>query len=79
MGYRAASTDLLGRAQISSRLGRNGVVGKEVAMVLVGIDWSEKWHDVCLMDESGVLSRRRVEDSLPGLTQTPVPDRRTGK
>lgn len=39
-------------------------------MVLVGIDWSEKWHDVCLVDESGrVLSRRRVEDSLPGLTQ----------
>jgi len=39
-------------------------------MVLVGIDWSEKWHDVCLMDESGrVLSRRRVGDSLAGLSQ----------
>ncbi len=39
-------------------------------MVLVGIDWSEKWHDVCLMDEGGrVLGRRRVDDSLAGLTQ----------
>ncbi len=39
-------------------------------MVLVGIDWSEKWHDVCLMDEGGqVLGRRRIEDSPAGLTQ----------
>jgi transposase len=39
-------------------------------MILVGIDWSEKWHDVCLMDESGqVLGKRRVEDSLAGLTR----------
>jgi len=39
-------------------------------MVFVGIDWSEKWHDVCLMDESGrVLGRRRVEDSVAGLTR----------
>ncbi len=39
-------------------------------MVLVGIDWSEKWHDVCLMDESGrVLARRRIDDSPAGLTQ----------
>jgi transposase len=39
-------------------------------MILVGIDWSEKWHDVCLMDESGrVLGRRRIEDSAAGLTQ----------
>lgn len=43
---------------------------KEVAMILVGIDWSEKWHDVCLMAEDGrVLGQRRVEDSLAGLTQ----------
>jgi transposase len=43
---------------------------EEVAMVLVGIDWSEKWHDVCLMDESGrVLGRRRIDDSLAGLTE----------
>ena len=39
-------------------------------MVFAGIDWSEKWHDVCLMDQDGaVLARRRIEDSLAGLTQ----------
>jgi transposase len=39
-------------------------------MVLVGIDWSERWHDVCLMDEAGrVLAQRRVDDSLDGLAQ----------
>lgn len=39
-------------------------------MLLVGIDWSEKWHDVCLMDEGGrVLSQMRVDDSPAGLTQ----------
>jgi transposase len=44
-------------------------VVQEVTMVLVGIDWSEKWHDVCLMDEDGrVLGRRRLDDSVAGLT-----------
>ena len=39
-------------------------------MVLVGIDWSEKWHDVCLMDDEGrILARRRIDDSLAGLSQ----------
>ena len=39
-------------------------------MVLVGIDWSEGWHDVCLMDDGGlVLGRRRIDDSPAGLTQ----------
>jgi transposase len=39
-------------------------------MVFVGIDWSEQWHDVCLMNEGGqVLGRRRVDDSPAGLTQ----------
>ena len=39
-------------------------------MVLVGIDWSEKWHDVCLMDDDGgVLGRQRIDDSPAGLTQ----------
>lgn len=45
-------------------------VSKGAAMVFVGIDWSEKWHDVCLLDkEGGVLARGRIEDSLAGLTQ----------
>lgn len=39
-------------------------------MIFVGIDWSEKWHDVCVMDESGrALARRRVDDSPAGLTR----------
>jgi transposase len=39
-------------------------------MIFIGIDWSEKWHDVCVMDESGkALGRRRVDDSPAGLTQ----------
>jgi transposase len=39
-------------------------------MVLVGIDWSEKWHDVCVMDEGGqVLGERRIDDSPAGLTK----------
>jgi transposase len=43
---------------------------KEVKMVFVGIDWSEKWHDVCVADQSGrSLGRRRVDDSPAGLTR----------
>jgi transposase len=39
-------------------------------MVLVGIDWSEKWHDICLMEESGqLLDQRQIEDSAAGLTK----------
>jgi transposase len=45
-------------------------VDKEVTMVFVGIDWSEKWHDVCLVDAScRPLGRRRVDDSPAGLTR----------
>jgi len=36
-------------------------------MILVGIDWSEKWHDVCLMDESGqVLASDGWKTRWPG-------------
>jgi transposase len=45
-------------------------VQEVLVMVLVGIDWSERWHDVCLMDDGGqVLGRRRIDDSPAGLTQ----------
>jgi transposase len=45
-------------------------VDKEVTMIFVGLDWSEKWHDVCVADESGrPLGRRRVDDSPEGLTR----------
>ena len=38
-------------------------------MIFVGIDWSERWYDVCLMDDAGrVLAGRRIEDSASGFT-----------
>lgn len=37
-------------------------------MLFVGIDWAEDHHDICILDESGdVLRRRRIEDGLSGL------------
>src|SRR5260370_8341102 len=39
-------------------------------MVLMGIDWGEVHHDVCLVDTAGkTLARRRVPDGLVGVTQ----------
>ncbi|HEY2563053.1 MAG TPA: IS110 family transposase, partial [Acidimicrobiales bacterium] len=37
-------------------------------MVLVGVDWAEDHHDVCVMAEAGeVLGKRRVPDSVVGI------------
>ena len=37
-------------------------------MVLVGIDWAEAHHDVCLLDEQGkLLGKRRVPEGLEGV------------
>lgn len=39
-------------------------------MIFVGVDWAEDHHDVCVMDEAGVvLGRRRIEDSVNGLAE----------
>ncbi len=39
-------------------------------MVFVGIDWSERHHDVCVMDVEGrVLAKGRVPDGVQGLAQ----------
>lgn len=39
-------------------------------MILVGIDWAEEHHDVCLLDEQGTtLGRRRVPEGLAGVRQ----------
>lgn len=39
-------------------------------MVFVGIDWSERHHDVCVMDVEGrVLTKERVPDGVEGLAQ----------
>lgn len=37
-------------------------------MVFVGIDWAEKHHDVCIIDQEGViLARGRVADGVEGI------------
>ena len=37
-------------------------------MLLVGVDWAEDHHDVCVMEEDGaVLAKRRVPDSVAGI------------
>jgi Transposase/Transposase IS116/IS110/IS902 family len=39
-------------------------------MLLVGVDWSERHHDVCLLDEQGaVLAKRRIPDGLGGVAE----------
>lgn len=39
-------------------------------MVFVGIDWSERHHDVCVMDVDGrVLAKGRVPEGVEGLAQ----------
>lgn len=39
-------------------------------MVFVGIDWSERHHDVCVMDAEGrVLAKGRVPDGVQGVAQ----------
>jgi transposase len=37
-------------------------------MLFVGVDWGERHHDLCLLDEAGqVLATRRVADGLAGV------------
>jgi Transposase len=39
-------------------------------MVLVGVDWAERHHDVCVLDELGVvLAKRRIPDGLGGVAE----------
>ncbi len=39
-------------------------------MIFVGIDWSEKHHDVCIVNERGkVLAKERVADGLLGVAR----------
>lgn len=39
-------------------------------MVFVGIDWSEKHHDVCIMDREGeVLAKARVAEGIEGIAR----------
>jgi hypothetical protein len=37
-------------------------------MLFLGVDWGERHHDLCLLDEGGqVLAARRVADGLAGV------------
>jgi transposase len=39
-------------------------------MLLVGVDWAERHHDVCVLDEQGaVLAKRRIPDGLGGVAE----------
>ena len=39
-------------------------------MVFVGIDWAEKHHDVCIIDQDGaILARGRVADGVEGISK----------
>lgn len=39
-------------------------------MIFVGVDWAEDHHDVCVLDVEGkVLGRRRISDSLGGVSE----------
>ena len=39
-------------------------------MLFVGVDWAEAHHDVCVVDIEGrVLGRRRISDSLVGVSE----------
>jgi transposase len=41
---------------------------KEMRMVFLGIDWAEAHHDLCLLDEQGMLLvKRRIPDGLEGV------------
>lgn len=43
---------------------------EEVAVLFVGVDWAERHHDVCLLDDRGaVLAKRRIPDGLVGVTE----------
>jgi hypothetical protein len=43
---------------------------KEERVVFVGIDWSERHHDLCVMDAGGtVLAKGRVAEGVEGLAR----------
>ena len=44
------------------------VGAEEDTMLFLGVDWGERHHDLCLLDEGGqVLAARRVADGLAGV------------
>jgi transposase len=44
--------------------------GEEAGLIFVGVDWAEAHHEVCVLDQAGVvLGRRRVPDGVAGVAQ----------
>jgi hypothetical protein len=46
---------------------------RRMAVLFVGVDWGERHHDLCLVDQDGgVLATRRITDGLAGrLSRSP--------
>jgi transposase len=54
--------------QILLRLNDREVGAEEDTMLFLGVDWGERHHDLCLLDEGGqVMAARRVTDGLAGV------------
>jgi 2-keto-3-deoxy-galactonokinase len=46
------------------------VGAEEDAALFVGVDWGGRHHDVCVLDQDGVvLAARRIADGLAGATE----------
>jgi hypothetical protein len=66
MTCRGLSTAPLGRRSPSPGQDRMSIQ-EELAVLLVGIDWAERHHDVCLMATDGrVLTGERIVDGVAG-------------
>ena len=56
-------------AVVLLRLAHKTASTREVAVLFVGVDWAERHHDVCPVDEQGaVLAKRRITDGLVAVT-----------
>jgi hypothetical protein len=54
--------------QVLLRLNDREVGAEKDTMLFLGVDWGERHHDLCLLDEGGqVLAARRVADGLAGV------------
>jgi hypothetical protein len=68
MGWRASSTDPLGRRRLLEAHPTRRA--REAAVIFVGVDWGEAHHDACVMDEVGeVLGRVRIPDGIEGVAR----------
>jgi len=60
----------IGLPQPFSRPSAGVETRRELAVLLVGIDWAERHHDVCVMAADGrVLARERITDGVAGVAR----------